>query len=65
MVASNQQVNVAMAIVYNFIGISQLRNKHYDAVQTQPFLGYDDTLCIQVILFLYRISAYFYSVTRC
>jgi len=44
----------------------QLRTKHYDAVHiTQPFLGYHDTLCIQVSLFLHQISTYFYSVTLC
>jgi len=49
--------------------IAQLRNKHYDlryiAVNTQRFLGYHDTLCIQVSLFLRHISTYFYSVTLC
>ena len=59
-VVSNQQFNVAMTILYNYIGIAQLRTKHYDAVHiTQPFLGYHDTLCIQVSLFLHQISTYF------
>jgi len=49
--------------------IAQLRNKHYDlryiAVNIQRFLGYDDTLCVHVSLFLRHISTYFYSVTLC
>jgi len=49
----------------NCIGIAQLRNKYYDAVYTQPFPSYHDTLCIQVSLFLRRISTHFYSVTPC
>ena len=56
-VVSSQQVNVAMAILYNST------TAHYYAIHTQRFLGYDDTLCIQVSLFLRHISTYFYSVT--
>jgi len=46
-----------MAILYN------CTTAHYDAIHTERFLGYDDTLCIQVSSFLRRISTYFYSVT--
>ena len=66
-VVSNQQVSVAMTILYNSIGIAQLRTKHYDAVNTltlNPF-SLITTLCIQVSLFLRQISTYFYSVTLC
>jgi len=52
-----------MAILYSGIGTAQLRSNYYDAIHTQRFLGYHDTLCIQVSLFLYRILTYFYSVT--
>jgi len=38
---------------------------HYDAIHTERFLGYDDTLCIQVSFFLRRTSTYFYRVTLC
>ena len=56
-VVSHQQVNIAMAILYH------CTTAHYYAIHTRRFLGYDDTLCIQVSVFLHHVSTYSYSVT--